>query len=233
MGNENSSCIVGDPSIMSQKEYGTSSVPIQDNLRWNTDGSEASSICNHNRHFAETSGYFTGNDEFMKEIRSLEQQQKDDPSLEKTLTFYDSNTGNPLFEAPKGRTWEDFIDESIKHGWPSFRDEEVIWDNVRCMKNGETVSIQGTHLGHDLPDKQGSRHCINLICIAGNGMPDSGNSTHENGYNMSGNVTNDYSSNNLESYQKNGYMDVENYSCACSPSPLALFITVISLWMFV
>jgi len=117
MGNQNSSCIVGDASIMSQKAYGTSDVPVQENLRWNTDGSEANSICNHNRHFAETSGYFTKNDDFMNQIRELEQQQKENPSLEETLTFYDSNTGKPLFEAPKGRTWEDFINESIKHGW--------------------------------------------------------------------------------------------------------------------
>jgi len=41
------------------------------------------------------------------------------------MTFYDSNTGKPLFEAPVGRTWQEFIDESRHHGWPSFRDEEV------------------------------------------------------------------------------------------------------------
>ncbi len=53
------------------------------------------------------------------------------------------------------------------HGWPSFRDNEVVWDNVRCLKNGETVSLDGTHLGHNLPDKKGNRYCINLCCIAG------------------------------------------------------------------
>jgi len=36
------------------------------------------------------------------------------------------------------------------------------------VKGGETVSTQGTHLGHDLPDDKGSRYCINLVCIAGN-----------------------------------------------------------------
>ena len=31
---------------------------------------------------------------------------------------------------------------------PSFRDEEVVWDNVRILKrSGETVSADGTHLG--------------------------------------------------------------------------------------
>ena len=41
------------------------------------------------------------------------------------ITFYDSNTGDPLFYAPRGRTFDEFVSESKKHGWPSFRDEEV------------------------------------------------------------------------------------------------------------
>ena len=77
-------------------------------------------------------------------------------------------TGKPLFIAPQGRTMQEFIDESRKHGWPSFRDQEVVWDNVRCLPNGETVSLDGTHLGHNLPDLNGNRYCINLVSIAGN-----------------------------------------------------------------
>jgi hypothetical protein len=46
-------------------------------------------------------------------------------------TFYDSVTGKPLFVAPKGRTFDEFVVESKAHGWPSFRDQEVVWDNVR------------------------------------------------------------------------------------------------------
>ena len=57
------------------------------------------------------------------------------------ITFYDSNTGKPLFIAPKGRTFQDFVAESKSHGWPSFRDEEVVWENVRCLRDGETVTI--------------------------------------------------------------------------------------------
>jgi hypothetical protein len=30
-----------------------------------------------------------------------------------------------LFIAPRGRTFEEFKQESLGHGWPSFRDEEV------------------------------------------------------------------------------------------------------------
>lgn len=84
------------------------------------------------------------------------------------VKFYDSNTGKLLFVAPKGRTFDEFIRESVSHGWPSFRDEEVIWENVRCLKNGEAVSVDGTHLGHNLPDFSGSRYCINLVSVAGN-----------------------------------------------------------------
>jgi hypothetical protein len=45
---------------------------------------------------------------------------------------------------------------------------KVNWDTVRVLKNGETVSIDGTHLGHNLPDAAGRRYCINLVSIAGN-----------------------------------------------------------------
>ena len=83
------------------------------------------------------------------------------------VTYYDSVTGKALFKAPVGRSAQDFIDESKKHGWPSFRDDEVVWDNVRCLKNGEAVSVDGTHLGHNLPDWKGNRYCINLVSVAG------------------------------------------------------------------
>ena len=82
-------------------------------------------------------------------------------------TYYDSVTGKPLFIAPRGRSMEAFLKESKAHGWPSFRDEEVVWENVRCLVNGEAVSTAGTHLGHNLPDKSGNRYCINLVSVAG------------------------------------------------------------------
>jgi peptide methionine sulfoxide reductase MsrB len=87
---------------------------------------------------------------------------------EGAITFYDSNTGKVLFEAPKGRSMQDFLAESRRHGWLSFRDDEVNWNFVRVLHDGETVSIDGTHLGHNLPDQNGNRYCINLVSIAGN-----------------------------------------------------------------
>lgn len=113
------------------------------------------------RHNAEYSGYFLKTkftSEALKEIEESEAKQ---------VTFYDTNTGKPLFHAPVNRTWEQFIIESKNHGWPSFRDDETIWENVRCLRNGETVSVDGTHLGHNLPDRKGNRYCINLVSVAG------------------------------------------------------------------
>ena len=50
-----------------------------------------------------------------------------------------------------------------EHGWPSFRDAEVDWTHVRVLPNGECISDAGTHLGHNLPDGQGNRYCINCF----------------------------------------------------------------------
>jgi peptide methionine sulfoxide reductase MsrB len=60
------------------------------------------------------------------------------------------------------------VAESKAHGWPSFRDEEVVTDSVRVLPNGETVTVDGAHLGHNLPGEDGkNRYCINLISVAG------------------------------------------------------------------
>jgi peptide methionine sulfoxide reductase MsrB len=92
---------------------------------------------------------------------------KTDLEKDKEIKFYDSNSGKLLFTAPRGRTWDQFVQESKAHGWPSFRDEEVNWDYVRCLTNGESVSVDGTHLGHNLSDRKGNRYCINLVSVAG------------------------------------------------------------------
>ena len=75
------------------------------------------------------------------------------------MTFHDSVSGRPLFTAPRGpgRDFAAFEAESKAHGWPSFRDAEVNWDFVRCLPDGECVSVDGTHLGHNLPDRSGNR----------------------------------------------------------------------------
>ena len=42
-------CVMGEESIMSPKEHGTSSVPVQEALRWDCDRKVADNICNFNR----------------------------------------------------------------------------------------------------------------------------------------------------------------------------------------
>merc|ERR1712232_1505428 len=127
-------CVMGDESIMAPKAHGTSNTPVQDKLRWGCDRSTADLICNFNRHYAEYRGYWTSTD-FLKE----------ENAASGPIKFYDSNSGKLLFEAPKGRTYEEFVAESRPHG--------------------ETVSVDGTHLGHNLPDGRGSRYCINLVSV--------------------------------------------------------------------
>ena len=109
------------------------------------------------RHYAEFSGYFETVD-FIPQVLA---------SSDSVFHFYDSNTGKRLFTVPVNRSLGEFLGESRAHGWPSFRDDEVNWDVVRCLEDGETVSVDGTHLGHNLPDEKGSRYCINLVSVAG------------------------------------------------------------------
>ena len=142
--------------VMKAKSHGTCDKPVMDNLRWKCDQNTADRICCFNRHYAEHSGYWL-------QTKFLETVDRT-----KETTYYDSVTGKPLFVAPRGRSFADFEAESRSHGWPSFRDEEVVWENMRCLPNGEAVSVDGTHLGHNLPDRKGNRYCINLVSVAGN-----------------------------------------------------------------
>uniref|UniRef100_A0A7S3DWM7 Peptide-methionine (R)-S-oxide reductase n=1 Tax=Entomoneis paludosa TaxID=265537 RepID=A0A7S3DWM7_9STRA len=153
--------IMAEETVMNQKAHGTSDKPVQKELRWNCDYDTADRICNFNRHYAEFAGYWQTT-EFLNYVK---ENYKGEP-----LEFFDSVTGELLFKAPVGRSMEAFLKESASHGWPSFRDEEVVWDYVRCLRNGECISTTGTHLGHNLPDGTGNRYCINLVSVAG--MPE-------------------------------------------------------------
>ena len=150
--------------IMAPKGHGTYHKPAQAKLRFGCDFATADRICNYNRHYAEHSGYFLSGRRKTAFLQAVE----DAKQTNETITFFDSNTGLPLFTAPVGRSWDAWWKESKQHGWPSFRDAEVHWDTVRAVNRGEMVSIHGTHLGHNLPDHKGNRYCINLCCIAGN-----------------------------------------------------------------
>lgn len=149
-----------DRTIMAPKEHGTTRTPVQDNLRFGVSRTLADKICCYTRHFAELGGSFEKT-EFRDVVLA---------AAGTATTFYDSVSGKPLFRAPVGRSAEEFLRESASHGWPSFRDEEVVWEHVRVVRGtGETVSVDGTHLGHNLPDKKNgrNRYCINLVSVAG------------------------------------------------------------------
>lgn len=149
--------VMGTEKLMKKKAHGSTEKPVQENLRWSVDQKKADKICCFNRHYAEHSQYFVRT-KWLKEMEA-----KGDTPTE----YYDSVTGKLLFTAPIGRTFAAFLKESKKHGWPSFRDQEVNWKYVRILPGGECVSVDGTHLGHNLPDRKGNRYCINLVSVAG------------------------------------------------------------------
>mmetsp|Transcript_10807 Transcript_10807/g.39638 ORF Transcript_10807/g.39638 Transcript_10807/m.39638 type:complete len:236 (-) Transcript_10807:248-955(-) len=149
--------VSGTEEIMKKKSHGTCANPVQEKLRWGCDRDIATRICCHNRHYAEFAGYAMSQTTWLNDIKKRGGE----------TTYYDPTTGKPLFIAPKGRSVDEFIAESKSHGWPSFRDEEVVWENVRILPDGETVSVDGAHLGHNLPDRKGNRYCINLVSCAG------------------------------------------------------------------
>eukprot|EP00439_Symbiodinium_sp_Y106_P055205 s633_g7.t1 len=136
-----------EPSVFA---HGTCVGPPQNPLRWGADYETADRINCFNRHYAEFAGSYknTGFPEAMAAADAAGDM----------MTFYDSITGKPLFIAPKSRNWGDFDRETRR---------EVVQENVRVLPDGEVVSVDGTHLGHNLPDSKGNRYCINLVSVAG------------------------------------------------------------------
>jgi len=121
------------------------------------DYSVADRICCHNHIYAEYRGYLASPE--------VDLFSRLDPSVE--TIFYDSVCGIPLFIAPRNRTFEEFKEESLHHGWPSFRPEELVSENVIIHPDGRMESKCLTHLGHNLPKDGIDRYCIDLVCIAG------------------------------------------------------------------
>ena len=124
---------------MTEKGHGTCAVPVMEGLRFGVDTNLSDRISCYNKLFAEPRGYFVEHEELENELLRLGK-----------MTFYDSVTGKPLFIAPKNRTVHEFLAESAKIGWLTFHDEEVLWENVKVLGDGEIISSKGTHLGHNL-----------------------------------------------------------------------------------
>lgn len=119
--------------------------------------STAERICCNNHHYAEYKGYLAA-----PEVDLFGRLDAGNETV-----FYDSVCGIPLFVAPRGRSFEEFKAESLKHGWPSFRPEEMIAENVIIHDDGRMESRCLTHLGHNLPEGGVDRYCIDLVCVAG------------------------------------------------------------------
>ena len=160
-----------------QKWQNNCSGPVQKHLRYNMsnraipDGLPVQDpketlveaiCCDLNyRGYAETQGTFSHSDiDLFKHMKLNEKGE---------TTFYDPICGIPLFIVPRGRTLEAFKNETTEHGWPSFRDEEIVKGNVFNESGGPGVrSACGTHLGDNLPEGGHNRYCLDLACVSGN-----------------------------------------------------------------
>mmetsp|Transcript_22338 Transcript_22338/g.25132 ORF Transcript_22338/g.25132 Transcript_22338/m.25132 type:complete len:150 (-) Transcript_22338:161-610(-) len=96
----------------------------------------ADRICCHNHHYAEPKGYLNE-----PQVAIFDKLNPDEETI-----FYDVVCGLPLFIAPRGRSFADFQAESLHHGWPSFRPEEMISENVILHDDGRMESVCLTHL---------------------------------------------------------------------------------------
>ena len=108
-------------SLMVEKAHGSCKNTPQKDLEYGCAFKTMDKIGCYNRHYAEYRGYaFDSPRTYMKTLES-------NAASGNQMAYYDPVDGKPLFVAPRGRSYESFINESRKHGWPSFRDEEVVW----------------------------------------------------------------------------------------------------------
>lgn len=79
--------------------------------------------------------------------------------------FFDSVCGEAIFQITD---LDRFTEETNEHGWPSFRDADLLGNDVKITDSGDVYAC-GTKLGSNLPDSEGNRYCLDLTCISGNG----------------------------------------------------------------
>jgi len=111
-------------------------------------------------------------DKFFEPEGYLEEPQVDlfgrlakNPGENQTITFYDSVCGIPLFVAPRGRTFQEFAQESRKRGYLMFRREEIVSGNV-VLAGQMLESKCSTFLGRK-PNPNVEEYQVNLVCVAG------------------------------------------------------------------
>merc|ERR1712178_140787 len=161
------------PAVRPPAQFDTCSGAVQPNLRFNisermtsnpyvpdaSNESMAAGVCCDSRlkPFAEPQFLFQAPD--IQLFSSLDESG--------VTTFYDSVCGLPVFKAPVGRSLEDFEADTTEHGWPSFRTEEIVAENIVTNRTSTFVTSKCvTHLGSFLPDSRGDRWCIDLSCIS-------------------------------------------------------------------
>lgn len=113
--------------LMAPKAHGTCVQKPPTEFRFDVDEKVASKISCFNRKYAERAGSFASTN-FIEKVKEL--------SAEGTtpVKFFDTITGRHLFTVGgpnQRRTLDVFLEETKKHGWPSFRKPEVNWDHVR------------------------------------------------------------------------------------------------------
>merc|ERR1711871_75887 len=180
----NTNIVAADAAVITEdtdsSKYFTCAKPVQSKLRFNissrTTPENLMNVVNDENEALATAVCCDSRTKYMAEPRFLftapDIMLFNKISENNVTTFYDSVCGLPLFQAPVGRSLEDFEADTNEHGWPSFRKGEIFEDNViiEPKKNGlQTVRSKcGTHLGTYLPDEKGIRYCIDLSCISGN-----------------------------------------------------------------
>lgn len=162
--NSNKSMMASSSSAPEEQQcYGHTPMPsVSSFLGANLSYSTSERICCNNHRYAEYRGYL--------EAPEVDLFGRLDPHA--ITVFYDSVCGIPLFVAPRGRSFDDFKEESSRHGWPSFRPEEMVSENVILHDDGRMESRCLTHLGHNLPEGGEDRYCIDLVCVAGEPLAD-------------------------------------------------------------
>jgi len=136
------------------------SYDVQETLQFGVSESSTASCCSNTSHtfsdYIQTIGLF----------QQLNASQ--------TTTLYDSTCGLSLFEAPLGRTFQEWEDECEIYGDLRFKEDEVVWDNVELLNSGVLVSICGTRLGESV-SLGTSPYSVDIACISG--MPIDGITT--------------------------------------------------------